>query len=138
MSEKIRKTTRKNKTNQIMNWPSNDDYFTIDSLILSNKHMLTNSGSDITLRVKLMKAVNEEPKTVVVIGTTNTGKGRPQLVFAMCPVKPEVLEKAKLNKITLESQDKLISVMEVNPKAITQTPTQITPVKIIEDQTVKV
>lgn len=136
MNEKIRKTTRKNKTNQTIHWPSNDDYFTIDSLTHTNEHMLTNSGSDITLRVRLMKAVKEDPQTVAVIGTTNLGKGRPQLVFSMRPVKTEVLEKAKSNKIMLESQDKLISVMEVKPQTSTTTSTTTAPVKVTVAQPV--
>lgn len=134
INEQMRKTTRKNKTNQAIHWPSNDDYFTIDSLTLNNEHMLTDSGSDITLRVRLMKAVKEDPKTVAVIGTSNLGKGRPQLVFSMCPVKTEVLEKARSNKIMLESQDKLIPVMEVKP----QNDVQFTSVKVSENRQVTV
>jgi hypothetical protein len=135
MSEKERKTTRKNKTNQMINWPPSVDYFTIDNLILTNEHMLTNSGSDITLRVRLMKAVKEEPKTVAVIGTTNLGKGRPQLVFAVRPVKQSVVDKAVKNKIMLVSETELIPVMEISKPSTVTTPT-IIPVKVTETQTV--
>ncbi len=69
-----RKTQRKNKTKQVIAWPSQDAYFTIDSLIATNPHMLTSSGSDITLRVRLNKAINDE-NLVVVIGHLNTRKG---------------------------------------------------------------
>ncbi len=111
----VRKTQRKNKTKQTIIWPSLDDYFTIDNLILTNQHMLTETGSDITLRVKLMKSVKGDgvPKTVATIGTINTGKGRPQLVFAMMPVKAEVLEKAKQNKIMLVEETTLVPVVNV-------------------------
>ena len=143
MSEKTRKTTRKNKTNQVINWPSIDDYFTIDSLTLTNEHMLTNNKkSDITLCVRLMKAVKEEPKTVAVIGTINFGKGRPQLVFAMRPVKQSVVDKAVKNKIMLVNESELIPVMEISTTTTNKTTTTpaptITPVKITETQTVTV
>jgi len=117
-----RKTQRKNKTNQVINWPTNDQYFTIDSLINSNQHMLTSSGLDITLRVRLNKAINEEGM-VAVIGHKNSGKGRPQLVFAMKPVNQMVLEKAKNDGIMLDMLDtrKLVSVVDVNSQTPTKT-----------------
>jgi len=113
----IRKTQRKNKTNQVINWPPVNEYFTIDSLTKSNPHMLTSSGSDITLRVRLMNAVKEEPKTVSAIGTLNLGKGRPQLAFAMIPVSQEALDKAAANKVILAKESELISVVKIENKA---------------------
>lgn len=107
-----RKTQRKNKTKQIIKWPSQDSYFTIDGLIEANPHMLTSSGSDITLRVRLNKAINEE-NLVVVIGQRNTGKGRPQLAFAVRPLKQTAIDKAKADGIMLD-MPKIITVMEVN------------------------
>ena len=35
------KTQRKNKTKQIVTWPSPDTYFTIDELVKLNSHMVT-------------------------------------------------------------------------------------------------
>lgn len=118
-----RKTQRKNKTKQVITWPSHDTYFTIDSLVESNPHMLTSSGSDITLRVRLNKAITEEPFEVAVIGQKNCGKGRPQLVFAMRPVKQTAIDKAKSDGISIDV-NKLITVMEISP----QTPVTIMPV----------
>ncbi len=111
----VRKTQRKNKTKQVISWPSNDMYFTIDSLIKSNQHILTTSGSDITLRVRLNKAITEEPYQVAVIGQKNCGKGRPQLVFAMRPVSQSVINKAKSDGIMMIESSKLIPIMEVTP-----------------------
>jgi hypothetical protein len=117
----IRKTQRKNKTKQVISWPSADNYFTIDSLIDANKHMLTDSGSDITLRVRLGKAINEE-NVVAVIGQKNSGKGRPQLVFAMRPVKQSAVDKANVEGISID-MPKVIPVMEIS----TQTTPAVNP-----------
>ena len=125
-----RKTQRKNKTKQVINWPSHDEYFTIPSLRESNSHMITSSGSDITLRVRLSKAITEEPYEVAVIGQKNCGKGRPQLVFAMRPVKQIAIDKARTDGINVDI-NKLITVMEITPQ------TNITPVtNIVVNQTV--
>jgi len=127
----IRKTQRKNKTKQVIAWPSHDTYFTIDTLIESNNHMLTTSGSDITLRVRLNKAVTEE-NLVAVIGQRNSGKGRPQLVFAMRPVKQTAVEKASTDGISV-SMAKVMPVMEITNQT-TATPT-VTPVTNIATAT---
>jgi len=108
----IRKTQRKNKTKQVIAWPSQDTYFTIDTLIASNSHMLTSSGSDITLRVRLNKAITEE-NLVAVIGQRNSGKGRPQLVFAMKPVNQSLIEKAASEGISI-SISKVMPVVEIS------------------------
>lgn len=122
-----RKTQRKNKTKQVIAWPSQDTYFTIDSLIASNPHMLTSSGSDITLRVRLNKAINDE-NLVAVIGHLNTRKGRPQLAFAVRPVKQTAIDKAKTDGIMLD-MPKVITVMEVTTtETVAVNPTAPTPV----------
>ena len=123
-----KKTERKNKTNQTIKWPSNDEYFTIESLFASNQHMKTPSGNgDITLRVKLADAITNK-KMVASIGTLNSGKGRPKLAFAMTPVTQVSLNKAKANGIMLIDDTKLVTVMEIKPvtKII---PVEVTPVK---------
>ena len=129
----IRKTQRKNKTKQTIIWPSNDAYFTIDGLIQANPHMLTSSGSDITLRVRLNKAVSEE-NLVAVIGQKNCGKGRPQLVFAMRPVKQSVIDKAKTEGISLD-MPKIMPVMEISSTS-TSTSTAAPVTNITSNQTV--
>jgi len=131
-----RKTQRKNKTKQVISWPSHDTYFTIDSLIESNKHMLTSSGSDITLRVRLNKAITEEPFEVAVIGQRNSGKGRPQLVFAMRPVRQVSIDKANSDGISI-AMAKVMPVMEISQQP-TSIPTITPVVNIKSNQTVKV
>jgi hypothetical protein len=120
----IRKTQRKNKTKQSIAWPSQDLYFTIDSLVEANPHMLTASGSDITLRVRLNKAVSEE-NLVAIIGQKNCGKGRPQLVFAVRPVKQTAIDKAKADGISLD-MPKIMNVMEISTHSPTPSISPVT------------
>ena len=49
------KTTRKNKTNLTIIWPANTEYFTTETL-----HALNPNFINITLRVRLKKAIEEE------------------------------------------------------------------------------
>ena len=115
-----KKTERKNKTNQVITWPANTEYFTIDSLIASNPHMLTQSQSDITLRVRLDDAIKKK-NLVAVIGTRNCGKGRPKLAFAMTPVQQAALDKAKAEGIMLVDETKLVPIMQIKPVVETET-----------------
>ncbi len=125
-----KKTERKNKTNQVVSWPSRNEYFTIDSLIKSNQHMLTSSGSDITLRVRLSDAITKK-QTVAPIGTLNCGKGRPKLAFAMTPVTQTALDKAKAEGIILLDESKLIPIMEIKSTITTEVmPVAVEPVKV--------
>jgi hypothetical protein len=128
----IRKTQRKNKTKQVITWPSNDDYFTVKSLVALNPHMLTSAPkpSDITLRVRLNKAINEE-NLVAVIGHKNCGKGRPELVFAMKPVKQTAIDKAKANNIMIDTP-RLVTVMDIS----SQPKINIIPVTVTAKQAV--
>lgn len=108
-----RKTQRKNKTKQVISWPSNDEYFTITDLVQLNPHMLTGASkpSDITLRVRLAKAIKDD-NLVSPIGQKNCGKGRPKVIYAMRPVKQIVIEKAKMDDISLD-MPKIMTVMEI-------------------------
>lgn len=129
----IRKTQRKNKTKQVIVWPSNDDYFTVKSLVALNLHMLTSAvkPSDITLRVRLNKAINEE-NLVSIIGHKNCGKGRPELVFAMKPVKQTAIDKAKTDNIMIDTP-RLVPVMNISP----QPRINVIPISVIgQNQTV--
>jgi len=122
-----RKTERKNKTNQVVTWPTRNEYFTIDSLIETNQHMLTSSGSDITLRVRLTDLV-EKKKQAARIGTYNRGKGRPKNAYAMTPVTQSALDKAKADGIILLDETELVPIMQITP--VTEpTPVAVTPVK---------
>ena len=122
-----KKTERKNKTNQIVSWPTHDEYFTIDNLIKANQHMITSSGSDITLRVRLADAITKK-KTVAAVGTLNCGKGRPKLAFAMTPVTQTALDKAKSDGIMLIDDTKLVTIMEIKPI------TEVAPVEVTSVQ----
>jgi hypothetical protein len=99
--------TRKNKVNSNINWPSNTEYFTIDDLQKLNTDFV-----NITLRVRLNKAITEEKK-VSVIGTKNCGKGRPKLVMVVNPIHPDAIKKAKEDNIFIENESKLIPVMDI-------------------------
>ena len=122
-----RKTERKNKTNQVVTWPTCNEYFTIDSLIETNQHMLTSSGSDITLRVRLTDLL-ENKKQAARIGTYNRGKGRPKNAYAMTPVTQMALDKAKADGIILLDETQLVPIMQITPTTET-TPVAVTPVK---------
>ena len=124
----IRKTQRKNKTKQTIIWPSNDEYFTVKSLVALNPHMLTSSPkpSDITLRVRLNRAVHDE-NIVGIIGHKNAGKGRPELVFAMRPVKQSVIDKAKTNNIMIDTPG-LVTVMDISSQ--TKSTEIVTPIVV--------
>jgi len=129
----IRKTQRKNKTKQVIIWPSNDDYFTIKNLITLNPHMITSSGSDITLRVRLNKAICDDG-LVGVIGHKNCGKGRPELVFAMKPIKQIAADKAKLDGIMIDTP-RTITVVNISSQS--QLKANVNPVlAICQKQTV--
>jgi hypothetical protein len=106
-----RKTQRKNKTNLVMTWPANDEYFTIKSLW----KVLNPDFVEITLRVRLKKAIDGEgcPVSVKEIGYKNTGFGRPIKVFVTLPVNPLAVEKAKADGIMLNSPS--VPVIQVNP-----------------------
>jgi len=115
-----KKTQRKNKTNLVMNWPANDDYFVITSgpdgsMKSKSLWALNPDFIEITLRVRLKKAI-EEDKTVIEIGSKNTGKGRPIKAFAMLPLNPLVVEKAKHDGIVPpDSKSTPIIQVSTNP-----------------------
>ena len=119
-SPAVKKTQRKNNTNLTVVWPDTTAYFTIKDLLAMNPDFV-----EITLRVRLKKAI-DELKTVGVIGTTNPGKGRPSLVFAMRPVLQTVLDSAKAAGVQLDDQTKLVNVMTV-AAPVAQTVTVPTP-----------
>jgi hypothetical protein len=82
------KTERKNKTNLEVNWPATGELFTVKDLLTINPGFV-----EITLRTRLDKAVKKDG-LVTVVGTKNTGKGRPTTIHTMSPVSSDVLEKA--------------------------------------------
>ena len=132
----MNKTLRKNKTKQTIIWPTNDVYFTIKDLVALNPNVLTSSNSDITIRVKLKKAI-DETKQVAEIGTKNAGKGRPEKIFAMRPVQQSVLDLAKADKMQIFAETQLVAVMDITNTSTTQAvPTPATmPVSLVADTT---
>jgi len=108
-----KKTDRKNKTNQVVNWPSADSYFTIDSLLTTNGDF-----KEITLRVRVKNAI--EDATIVEIGTINTGKGRPKLAFAMAPVTEKALESAKATEVLLKDCYSTVNVVNIKASDSTE------------------
>lgn len=99
---------KKNKTNQIVTWPT-ATLFTIKEL-----HRLNPKFIEITLRVRLSKAI--EGGKVAEIGSIPGEKGRPQKVFSLTPITKLTLERARAESINLvDNADKLVQVMTVSP-----------------------
>jgi hypothetical protein len=117
-----KKTNRKNKTNLTVKWPST--HFTIDELNKQNSDFV-----NITLRVRLNNAI--ENKLVIELGTLHVGKGRPKLVFACAPVKPDVIESARKSNVMLHDSFNSVNVTTLTSTPATPTPTTtvVTPVK---------
>jgi hypothetical protein len=90
----MKKTNRKNNTNQIVSWPTG--WFTVDSLLTDNS-----TFKMITLRSHLSAARNE--RTVVALGTLKPSKGRPKLVFSTTPVSNETIASANDAGVFLDS-----------------------------------
>jgi len=118
------KTDRKNKTKQTVNWPSS--YFTISSLIETNKHMLTASGSDITLRVRLNNSVAENK--LGEIGNLPATKGRPVKVYVTLPVDANVINAARAAGVILQESFNSVKIGEVLGNASEQPTTTRTKV----------
>lgn len=101
---------KKNKTNQVVTWPT-ATLFTIKEL-----HRLNPKFVEITLRVRLSKAI--EGGKVVEIGSIPGEKGRPQKVFSCTPVTKLTLERARAESINLvDNADKLVQIMTVSNSA---------------------
>lgn len=110
MSNIIKKTNRKNKTNLVMKWVKN--FFTIDDLHAANPNFV-----EITLRSRLNSAKNENQ--VAEIGCIHKGKGRPKLVFAATPVSKDVLESARKSGVIFNEHYDSIAVITVDSVKIT-------------------
>jgi hypothetical protein len=105
---------KKNKTNQIVTWPT-ATLFTIKEL-----HRLNPKFIEITLRVRLSKAITETQQ-VAEIGSIPGEKGRPQKVFSMTPVTKTTLDKARAEHINLvDNADKLVQYVSVTNPVPTQ------------------
>lgn len=98
----MKKTDRKNKTNQVINWPSN--VFTITELNEKNDHFI-----NITLRTRLKKEILDG--NISEIGYLHNGKGRPRIVFACSPITQDHIAEAKSRGVILKDE---LSVNVVN------------------------
>jgi len=98
---------KKNKTNQVVTWPS-ATLWSIKEL-----HRLNPKFVEITLRVRLAKAV--ESAQVAEIGCIPGEKGRPQKVFSMMPVTQLTLDRARSEQINLvDNADKMVQVIAIS------------------------
>jgi len=103
-------------------------YFTIQDVVKVNPAMLTESKSDITIRVRLTNKI--EAGEVAEIGSVPGGKGRPQKVFAITPVTQTVLNKAKQDNINLvDNAEKLLvhAVSVSNPPPVSAPSISVSP-----------
>ena len=98
---------KKNKTNQVVTWPTST-LFSLQEL-----HRLNSKFVEITLRVRLIKAI--EAGKVVELGCIPGEKGRPQKVYTMTPVTQLTIDKAKAERINcVDNVERLIQVVSVS------------------------
>jgi len=97
----MKKTDRKNNTNQVVTYPSG--IFTTEELHNINSHMKL-----ITLRKRVVKDTN-----VHDIGYLHNNKGRPRTVYVHGVITDAFIESAKEKGIVLKS-DLMIDVASVN------------------------
>lgn len=105
MSNTIKKTNRKNKTNLTIKWVKG--FFTIKDLHAANSNFI-----EITLRSRLNSAKKENQ--VAEIGCFHKNKGRPELVFATTPVSKDVLDSARKAGVMFNEQYNSIAVVDVD------------------------
>jgi hypothetical protein len=97
---------KKNKTNQVVMWP------TATLFSLQELHRLNPKFVEITLRVRLTKAI--EAGTVAEVGCIPGEKGRPRKVFSSTPITKITLDRARSERINLaDGVEKLIHVVSV-------------------------
>lgn len=102
----MKKTNRKNKINQMVNWPKG--IFTVEELHANNSDFI-----EITLRDHIKKA--RANNIVNEVGQLHNGKGRPRLVLAYGPITQEHIAEAKSRGILLK-EGLSINVMNIQPK----------------------
>lgn len=102
----MKKTNRKNKINQMVNWPKG--IFTVEDLHANNSDFI-----EITLRDHIKKA--RANNIVNEVGQLHNGKGRPRLVLAYGPITQEHIAEAKSRGVILK-EGLSINVMNIQPK----------------------
>jgi hypothetical protein len=100
----MKKTDRKNKTNQTVTYPS--CIFTIKELNELNPDIVT-----ISLRDKVKKAIKRGELNV--IGVLPNGKGRPTLVHVFGSITKSILDEAKSKGVHL-NRELLVEMVNIN------------------------
>jgi len=118
MSNVMKKTDRKNKTNQTIKWPGVDSFFTVKTINADNSDM-----KEITLRVRLKNAIEEG--LISEIGVIHGGKGRPTIAFAMNPVSSKAIDVAKNAEVLLRDRY-LVNVVNIKADCESKTETPVT------------
>lgn len=119
MSNVIKKTDRKNKTNQVIKWPSVNTFFTVKTLNADNSDF-----KEITLRVRIKNALDEG--LISDLGTMHGGKGRPTIAFAMNPISSNAIEAAKNAEVLLNDRYTVNVVNITSESASSKTETMAT------------
>lgn len=101
----MKKTNRKNKINQMVNWPKN--IFTIEELHAHNSDFI-----EITLRDHIKKA--RANNLVNEVGQLHNGKGRPRLVFVYGVITQDHIAEAKSRGVILKDELS-VNVMSIHP-----------------------
>lgn len=100
----MKKTDRKNKTNQTVTYPS--CIFTIKELQELNPEIIT-----ISLRDKVKKAIKNG--NINVIGVLHNGKGRPTLVHVFGKISKSVIDFAKEKGVQL-NKEYTVDIVNIN------------------------
>lgn len=100
----MKKTDRKNKTNQTVTYPS--CIFTIKELNKLNPDIVT-----ISLRDKVKKAIKRGELNV--IGVLPNGKGRPTLVHVFGSITKSIIDEAKSKGVHL-NRELLVEMVNIN------------------------
>lgn len=100
----MKKTDRKNKTNQTVTYPS--CIFTIKELNELNPDIVT-----ISLRDKVKKAIKRGELNV--IGVLPNGKGRPTLVHVFGSITKSIIDEAKSKGVHL-NRELLVEMVNIN------------------------
>lgn len=110
-----KKTARKNQTNLAVNWPTEDEYWTVKELCSRNPQF----KAEITLRVRLSNAI-KKTNTVAVIGDKMNPHGRPEMVCAVRQkdgtVKQSTIDAAKAAGIRCGEPTSVV-VANITPSA---------------------
>jgi hypothetical protein len=103
----MKKTDRKNKTNQTVTYPS--CIFTIKELNELNPDIVT-----ISLRDKVKKAIKRGELNV--IGVLPNGKGRPTLVHVFGSITKSIIDEVKSKGVHL-NRELLVEMVNINSSA---------------------